>query len=177
MQFLIVCLHRIRRALYSLYSPTNPLRKPYTTKDRPKIAPRRLQDRLGSLFLPLVFSLRVWIVFGSLLDTFWAPKWAPGGEGKLGVSAPGGVQDGLGVVLVRSLFPFAAWVCFFDPLGSSLEPSWGAPGPFLSRLGVSGARFGRSGGCLGTSSRLSSALRNRFGGLGCLHVVRIHDHF
>ena len=50
---------------------------------RPKIAPRRVQDRLGSFFWPLVFSLRFWIVFDFILVPFWMPKWLPRGARKL----------------------------------------------------------------------------------------------
>ena len=61
---------------------TKPLKingfKRFFTQDgapkRPKIAPRRVRDRLGSFLLPLDFSLRFWIVFGSFLDAVWAPK-------------------------------------------------------------------------------------------------------
>ena len=44
---------------------------------RPKIAPRRVQDRLGSIFLSLDFSFRFLIVFGSVLVPIWHPKWRP----------------------------------------------------------------------------------------------------
>ena len=85
-------------------------------QDGAKIDPRSCQDGskivLGCFFVHLDFSFQFLPVWGSVLVLFWAPKWAPGGEVKLGVSAPGGVQDGLGVVLVRYLFPLAVWVGF-----------------------------------------------------------------
>ena len=43
---------------------------------RPKFAPRRVQDRLGSLFFPLDLPLRFLIVFGSPWVSFRVPKWA-----------------------------------------------------------------------------------------------------
>ena len=53
-------------------------------QDRPKIAPRRVQDRLGSRFFRVEFSLRFLIVLGSVLVPFWGPKWRPGGAAELG---------------------------------------------------------------------------------------------
>ena len=58
---------------------------------RPKIAPRRVQDRLGSVFLPLEFSLGFCIVFGSVLVPIWLPKWCPRDSTKLGLGGPLGV--------------------------------------------------------------------------------------
>ena len=51
---------------------------------RPKIAPRRVQDRLGSVFLTIEFSLRFCIVFDSVLVPIWPPKWLPRGARELG---------------------------------------------------------------------------------------------
>ena len=71
---------------------------------RPKIAPRRVQDRLGSVFWTLEFSLRFCIVFGSVLVPIWPPKWSPGGA-QIAVLRPlGGVQDGLGPLGFRIVF-------------------------------------------------------------------------
>ena len=108
-------------------------------QDRPKIAPRRVQDRLGSLFLPLRFSLRFLIVLGSVLVPFWPPKGVLLNCAGLRVLAPGGVQDGLGIVLVRFFFRLAVRVRFFGPLGLLLGSFWGAPGVVF---GFSGRQFG-----------------------------------
>ena len=46
---------------------------------QPKIAQRRVQDRLGSLFFPLDISLRFLIVLGFVCVPISPPKWSPGG--------------------------------------------------------------------------------------------------
>jgi len=98
---------------------------------RPKIAPRWVQDRLGSFFLTVDFSLRFWIVFGSVSVPIWLPKWLPRGATKLGFGGPLGVQDALEIVLVR----FSCRLVVRDR--------------FFGRFGVV---FGRSGGCFGAFS-------------------------
>ena len=103
-------------------------------QDRPKIAPRWVQDRLGSPFFRLEFSLRFLIVLGSILVAFWPPKWAPGARlyyENRAVGGPRRSQDRLGSVLFSSC-----------RLGSLFWSSW-AP------LGVV---FGRSGGGFGAFS-------------------------
>ena len=54
----------------------------------PPKRPRSLQDGslilLGRFFFASRFSLRFWIVFGSVLGRFGAPKWSPKGDGKRG---------------------------------------------------------------------------------------------
>ena len=79
---------------------------------RPKIAPRWVQDRLGSLFFRLQFSLRFWIFLGSILVPFWPPKWRPWGDTKLGVPPAGGLPGGRRVVLLAVFLRLAiqAWV-------------------------------------------------------------------
>ena len=99
--------------------------------------------------MPLDFSLRFFIVLGSIWVPFLAPKWLPGGAAGLVVIGPGAVQDGLGIVLVRSFFRLAVRVRLFDPLGLLLGSSGGALGPVLGCLGLSWARFGHSGGHFG----------------------------
>ena len=74
--------------------------RPRWGQERPKIAPRAVQDRLGSAFCHLDYSLRCLIVLG----------WA--------------VQDGLGIVLVRSFFRLAIRDHFFGPLLGHLGRSW-----------------------------------------------------
>ena len=109
-------------------------------QDRPKIAPRRVQDRLGSPFFHLEFSLRFLIVLGSVLVPFWPPKWSPWGDWKLGVPPPLGDRrrswDRLGSVLFSScrsgsLF-WASWV----PLGVVLGDLWPRFGPSWARFGA-----------------------------------------
>ena len=104
---------------------------------RPTIAPRPDQDRLGSLFLPLEFSLRFWIVFGSVLVPIWSPKWCPWGGTKLGFGRSWGAQDGLEIVLVRISCRLVVRVRFFCPLGLVLGSFLGAPGVVLVLLGGS----------------------------------------
>ena len=118
-------------------------------QDRPKIAPRLVQDRLGSPFFHLECSIRLLVVLGSILVTLWPPKWSPGGAAELVVGAaelvvidPLAVQDGLGIVLVRSFFRLAVWDRFFEPLGCLLESFSGALGVILGALGFV---FGHSG--------------------------------
>ena len=117
-------------------------------QDRPKIAPRLVQDLLGSPLFHLEFSIRLLIVLGSILVPFWPPKWSPGGAAELVVGAAElvvidllAVQDGLGIVLVRSFFRLAAWDRFFEPLGCLLESFSGALGVILGHLGSSWVRF------------------------------------
>ena len=110
---------------------------------RPKIAPRRVQDRLGSLLFHLDFVLRFLILLGSVLVPFWVPEWAVGGRRKVTPLAPNWgyalhweIQDGLGTILVRSFFRLAVW-----DLGVLLGSFWGVPGALLGHLGLSWACF------------------------------------
>ena len=79
---------------------------PKTAQDRPKTGPRSS----WIVFLPLNFSLRFWIVFGSVLVSFWVPKWRPGGDIKMPLGGPGAL-----------LGPF--W-CFFGPIFCSPWSFW-----------------------------------------------------
>ena len=49
----------------------------YNALKVPKIAPRRVFERLGSFFWPLDLSLRFFILFGGVLVPFWMPKCPP----------------------------------------------------------------------------------------------------
>ena len=118
-----------------------PKRTPRWGRPRLKIAPRRVQERLGSLFFRLEFSLRFLIGLGSALVPFWAPKWSPWGEGKLGVPPPWAIQDGLGIVLVRLFFRLTVWDQVWCPLGCLLGSCWGALGVIFGHLESSWARF------------------------------------
>ena len=115
---------------------------------RPKIAPRRIQDRLGSVFLTLDFSVRFLIVFGSILVPFWPPKWSPWGGGKLGLGPLGPIQDGLEIVLVRFSCRLVVRGRFFGRLGVVLGSSWGRfwafRGSFWCFSGISTHRFNPS---------------------------------
>ena len=91
---------------------------------RPKIAPRRVQDRLGSFFLTLDFSLRFLIAVTIILVPFWPPEWSPEGAAELGKSALGGSKT----------VPRSSW---FDPF---FVLSFGIA--FLVVLGSFGGRFG-----------------------------------
>ena len=105
-------------------------------QDGPKIAPRPLQDRLGS-FLASCFSFRFLIVFGSVLVPSWVPKWTPKMTPLWPWGGHWGVQGGLGVVLVRPLVRLVARVRFLGPLELLLGPFWDALGPILGLLGAS----------------------------------------
>ena len=104
---------------------------------RPKIAPRRVQDRLGSVFLTLEFSFRFCIVLGAVLVPIWPPKWSPRDSTKLGFGGPLGVYDGLKIVLARFSCRLVVRDRFFCPLGLVLGSFWGAPGVVLVLLGAS----------------------------------------
>ena len=96
-------------------------------QDRPKIAPRRVQDRLGSLFIRLNFPLRILIVLGSVLDRFGLPNGAPGDAAELGKSARGRSKTVLGSSWVGHFFVLRFGFAFLSLLGSS----WGRFGSLL----------------------------------------------
>ena len=98
---------------------------------RPKIASRRIQDRLGSVFFTLDFYHRFLIVLGSILGPFWPPKWVPRGECKLGLGPLGPIQDGPKIVWVRSFFRLVVRDRFFGRLGVVLGSFLAAPGVVL----------------------------------------------
>ena len=87
--------------------------------------PRRVQDRLGSLFSTLDFRFD----FGSFSAPFWVvlgrPYGFPGGRLNGGNRTLGESQDGLGVGLVRFLVRLAVWDRFCTLFG----PSWDDFGP------------------------------------------------
>ena len=88
-------------------------------QDRPKIAPRRVQDRLGALFWPLDFSLRFLIVLGSVLVPIWPPKWSPRGTAELRKSARGGSKTFLGSSWFGPFFVSRLGIAFLTLLSSS----------------------------------------------------------
>ena len=102
-------------------------RAPSEHPKRPKIASRRVQDRLGSVFLTLEFSFCVCIVFGSVLVPIWPPKWSPGGAQIAVVRPLEGVQDGLGINLARFSCRLVARGRFVGRLGVVLGSFLGAP--------------------------------------------------
>ena len=112
---------------------------PRWDQNRPKIAPRRVQDRLGSLFY-LEFSLRLLIVLGSALVPFWLLKWSPGGRLSCANRLLGGPRrswDRLGSFFFR----LAIRDHFLGPLGCLLESFWSIFGLVLDHLGLFWARF------------------------------------
>ena len=106
-----------------------PKMAPKTAQDRPKTGPRSS----WIVFLPLDFSLRFWIAFGSALVSFWVPKWSPREYTKLGLGPLGPIQDGLRIVLVRSFLLSCRLGSLFwlswPPLGIVLGNSWNRFGP------------------------------------------------
>jgi len=88
-------------------------------QDRPKIAPRRVQDRLGPLFFRLELSLRFLIVLGSVLLSFWAPKWLPGGAAEVRKSARGRSKTVLGSSWFGPFFVLRFRIAFSSLLCSS----------------------------------------------------------
>jgi len=97
--------------------------------------PRSPQDGskivLDRFVLPLDFSLRYWIVFGSVLVPIWPPKRLPRGATKLGFGGPLGVEDGLEIVLVWFSCRLVVRDRFFGRLGLLLGSFWDAPGGHL----------------------------------------------
>ena len=98
---------------------------------RPKIAPRWVQDRLGSLFVRLDLSLRFLIVLGSMLMPFWVPKWFPRGGGANYANRPlGGSKTVLGSSGFGPFFVLRFGFVFWSLLGASWACTWGRSGPF-----------------------------------------------
>ena len=108
-------------------------------QDRPKIAPRWVQDRLGAPFFHLEFSLRFLVVLGSILVPFWASKWSPGGAAELCQSAGGRSKTVLGSSWFGPFFVLRFGIAF----GGLLGASW-------SRFGASLASFWASWALLGS---------------------------
>ena len=109
---------------------------------RPKIAPRRVQDRLGSVFLTLDFSLRFLIVLGSILVPFWPPKWHPGSAWIVGKSAPGRSKTVQRSSWFGPFFVLSFGIAFLVVLGSSWGRFWSSWAPLRVVFGRSGGRFG-----------------------------------
>ena len=124
---------------------------PRWSQDRTKIAPRRVQDRLGLFVLPLDFSLRFLILLGSVLVPFWTPKWSPGGRLSYANRPLGGPRRswdrlgstlfsscGLGSLFWPSWAPLGVvlgrfWTCF-GPSWALVGAFWGSPGAVLVLL-------------------------------------------
>ena len=96
-----------------------------------------LEIVLDRFLLTLDFSLRFWIVFGSVLVPIWPPKWLPRGAREPVLRPLGGIQDGLEIVLVRFSCRLVVRDRFFCPLGLVLGSSLRAPGVVLVLLGAS----------------------------------------
>ena len=109
-------------------------------------------------FSPFDFRLDFFVVFGSVLGRFGAPKWTPRGEGKVGESPPGGVPG-------RSWGSLGALLGSTCGLGSFLHPLRPFLGPFVPSwgaiFGLLGAKFRFLGAALvsfsGFSGRCSFA--------------------
>ena len=101
-----------------------PKMAPKTAQDRPKTDPRSS----WIVFLTLDFSLRFWIVFGSIWVSLWPPKWCPWGGSKLGLGPLEAIQDGLEIVLVRFSCRLVVREGFFGRFGLLLGSFLGAPG-------------------------------------------------
>ena len=83
------------------------------------------------------------MVLGSVLGRFGAPKWTPGGEGKVGESPPGGVPG-------RSWGSLGALLGSTCGLGSFLHPLRPFLGPFLASCGAIYGLLGANFRFLGT---------------------------
>ena len=102
---------------------------------RPKIAPRRVQDRLGSLFLPLRFSLRFLIVLGSVLVPFWPPKWRPGGPKRAPKRSPKTTKKRSENRCKKRSHVRTVSRPTWGDLGPILVPSWGQEGQKSKKSG------------------------------------------
>ena len=111
---------------------------------RPKIAPRRVQDRLGSIFLPLEFSFRFLIVLVSNLVPFWPPKWHPGSAAELCKSALGRSKMVPRSSWFGPFFVLSFGIAFFTVLGSFWGRFWALRGAFWCFFGSSTHRFNPS---------------------------------
>ena len=114
--------------------------------------PRSPQDGskivLDLFVLPLDFSVRFWIVFGSIWVSFWTPKWHHRGDRILGLGPLGPIQDGLEIALVRFSCRLVVRDRFFGRLGVVLGSFWGRfgalRGSFWCFFGSSTHRFNPS---------------------------------
>ena len=118
---------------------------------RPKIAPRRVQDRLGSAFLTLALSHRFCIFFGSVLVPLWAPKWVPRGGAdcaKRRFGDPRRSRDRLGSILFSSCGSRSLLLPSWAPFGVVCGCSWGRFGAFWGFLRCLNRRFVIASSCL-----------------------------
>ena len=116
---------------------------PHGAPKATKIGPRRVLDPLGSLLFASRFSLRIWIVFGSVLGRCWAPKWSPIGDAERGDSPLGGVPG-------RSWGRLGALLGSTCGLGSFLHLLRPFLGRFLASCGVIYGLLGANFRFLGT---------------------------
>jgi len=119
-------------------------------QDRPKIEPRRVQDRLGSLFFRVDSSHQFLIVLGSVLVPFLPPKWGPGSAPILGNGARGRSKTVLGSPWFGPFFVLRFGLAFLSLLDASWARFGVLLGSFLSILGALGPVLGRLGLFLGT---------------------------
>ena len=110
---------------------------PHGASKATKIAPRRVLDPLGSLFVDSSFSLRFFIVFGSVLSRFWVPKWTPKSDRKRGGATPGGVPGQPWGRLDALQGSSCGLESFWRPLRPFLGPFWASSGAIFGLLGAS----------------------------------------
>ena len=131
--------NRLKYSVSDIFSPN------MAPQNDPRIAPRRVQARLGLLFLSLDFSFRSLIVLGSVLVPFWPPKWSPRGAHELGKSAPGRSKTVLGSSWFGPFFVLRFGIAFLSLLGASWSRFRVLLGSFWVILGALGFVFGHSG--------------------------------
>ena len=108
--------------------------------------PRSPQDGskivLDRCFLTLDFSLRFLIVLGSILVSFWPPKWHPGSAPIVGKSALGRSKTVQRSSWFGPFFVLSFGIAFLVVLGSSWGRFWSSWAPLRVVFGRSGGRFG-----------------------------------
>ena len=129
-----VNFHEIMCFLYCLHMFFRSKWWPKTTQDVSKIV-------LDQFLLPLEFSLRFWIVFGSVLVPIWLPKWLPRGARKLAVWPWRASKTVLKSSWFGSLVVLSFGIAFLVVLVSSWGRFWALRGSFVSFSGISTHRF------------------------------------
>ena len=118
-------------------------------QDRPKIAPRRVQDRLGWLFCLLIFRVDFCVFWIRFWCRFGLPNGSRGGPLSCANRPVGGPRrswDRLGSVLFSSCAPGSLFGAHRVPLGVVLN----VLGLVFCHLGLSWARFRSSWALLGS---------------------------
>ena len=130
-------------------------------QDRPKIAPRRVQDRLGSLFFVLNFRFDFLSFGGRFWCRFGLPN-GPLGARKSYANRPlGGPRlswDRLGSLLFSSCGSGSLFCPSWGRLGALLAPFWAVLGSLGLVFELSGRHFGAFNFSLDSSFFLLSTL-------------------